>query len=122
MPWRAKLSQSVREFRFLLNPRAPQSAGLSQFITNNYQFFKTLNPSLNFLVREYPDATFKPMVEAEYDDFGEETSVDVSGFSEKQVFDLIKEMHEAGLKSPTTKPREPLDDIVGERLVKAYKD
>mmetsp|Transcript_70600 Transcript_70600/g.147034 ORF Transcript_70600/g.147034 Transcript_70600/m.147034 type:complete len:129 (+) Transcript_70600:35-421(+) len=120
MPWRAKLSQSVREFRFLLNPRAPSSAGLSSFISNNYPFFKTLNPDLNFLVREYPDDDYIPTVTAEYDDFGEEHSVNVTGFTEKQIFNLMKEMHEIGLKKPTTAPRDPLDDIVGERLFTAY--
>eukprot|EP00293_Proteomonas_sulcata_P016415 CAMPEP_0184310890 /NCGR_PEP_ID=MMETSP1049-20130417/35775_1 /TAXON_ID=77928 /ORGANISM="Proteomonas sulcata, Strain CCMP704" /LENGTH=112 /DNA_ID=CAMNT_0026625667 /DNA_START=8 /DNA_END=346 /DNA_ORIENTATION=- len=112
MVWKAGLSVGLRELRFRLNPRSPQAAGLTAFIENNYKFLKALNPNLKFLVREYPDADFEPVVEADLPGPGaKELATGVSNMSEAQILELIKgyadKGHALGIET-----RSNLKDIV----------
>eukprot|EP00802_Teleaulax_amphioxeia_P014499 Tamp_14566.p4 GENE.Tamp_14566~~Tamp_14566.p4 ORF type:complete len:111 (+),score=31.85 Tamp_14566:2-334(+) len=96
MPWRAGLSTTIKELRFLLNPRVPQSDGCRAVIENHYQFLKGLNPSLRFLVRERSDPNFEPIIQAEFA-AGKVEEVSVKGMSEAEVLGVMKKFQAMGM-------------------------
>jgi len=88
MSWRAKLSRSVQELRFIFCGTSPQSSGVRNLFQNQYQDLKYLNPKLPFLWR--PGNGASPTVTARYD-LGREETVDVTNWSEKELEELLKE-------------------------------
>eukprot|EP00285_Hemiselmis_virescens_P009366 CAMPEP_0173377522 /NCGR_PEP_ID=MMETSP1356-20130122/770_1 /TAXON_ID=77927 ORGANISM="Hemiselmis virescens, Strain PCC157" /NCGR_SAMPLE_ID=MMETSP1356 /ASSEMBLY_ACC=CAM_ASM_000847 /LENGTH=115 /DNA_ID=CAMNT_0014330301 /DNA_START=17 /DNA_END=364 /DNA_ORIENTATION=+ len=101
MAWRAAMGTTIHEFRILLNPDAPQSAGMTAFINNQYNFIKALNPSMPFLIRESPDASYTPMMYARYA-YGVEHEKDVSNMSEADVTKAVKTLLMEGTSLPSS--------------------
>mmetsp|Transcript_8519 Transcript_8519/g.26739 ORF Transcript_8519/g.26739 Transcript_8519/m.26739 type:complete len:174 (+) Transcript_8519:39-560(+) len=52
MAWRSNLSKVADAIVFTFTPEKGQ--GMSSFLKRNYAMFKTLNPSMPLLVRDYP--------------------------------------------------------------------
>mmetsp|Transcript_12698 Transcript_12698/g.21383 ORF Transcript_12698/g.21383 Transcript_12698/m.21383 type:complete len:101 (-) Transcript_12698:78-380(-) len=89
MSYRAQLSKSIRELRFVMCQQSPASAGARQFIKQNYSDLKQLNPNFPLIVRECQGA--QPNVMARYD-FGVERRVYLNGLTEAEVDKAVGEL------------------------------
>ena len=110
MSWRARLSRQVQEIRFNICPSSPASSGAIQFIEREYLEFKTLNPRLPFLVREYDN---KPAFLIARYDFGEEKQISIDNKSADEILNDLKDVCLAGDSFPRSDESVPRDlDIV----------
>ncbi|TYZ58007.1 hypothetical protein PybrP1_003502 [[Pythium] brassicae (nom. inval.)] len=105
MSWRAQISRSIQELRFVACDTSQHSHGLRTFFQKNYLELKMLNPRTPFVYREADD--MEPFVYARYD-WGVEKQVFVHNKSDKEVLDVIKDLVEHGF----TLPKSPESDIL----------
>jgi NADH dehydrogenase (ubiquinone) 1 alpha subcomplex subunit 2 len=84
---RLAASSSLREIRLHLCQKSSASAGVREFITNNYVTLKQANPQFPILIRECSGIT--PKVWARYA-YGQEQSVDVANMSAADVMKTLQ--------------------------------
>ncbi|EPS63073.1 hypothetical protein M569_11714, partial [Genlisea aurea] len=93
MAWRAQLSRSIKELRFLFSSNSPSSAATRNFIENNYKDLKTKNPNLPILIREA--TVIEPQLWARYD-MGVEKGIHLEGLDEEQISKALEHLAKAG--------------------------
>lgn len=114
MAWKGALSPIINELKINFNPLTPQARGVMSFINNQYQFIKSLNPSMPFIVREYGGDDFQPTIQARYawgvySNGGATT--DISNKSEAEITQILKDLYLQGTKHPSCNPP-PMKDII----------
>ncbi|GAB9475441.1 Nadh dehydrogenase [Globisporangium polare] len=105
MSWRAQISRSIQELRFVACETSQSSQGLRTFFRKNYEELKMLNPRTPFVYREAEE--MEPFVYARFD-WGVEKQVFVQNKSDKEILDIVKGLVEHGF----TLPKSPESDIV----------
>uniref|UniRef100_M4BBX2 Ribosomal protein/NADH dehydrogenase domain-containing protein n=1 Tax=Hyaloperonospora arabidopsidis (strain Emoy2) TaxID=559515 RepID=M4BBX2_HYAAE len=105
MSWRAQISRSIQELRFVACDTSQSSVGLRTFFHQNYRELKMLNPLTPFVYREAEE--MEPFVYARFD-WGVEKKVPVPGKSDKEVLAVLKGLVDYGL----TLPKSPESDIL----------
>ncbi len=103
MSWRADISRNVQQLRFFYDSRNPQSAGLRQFVENNYRELKALNPYTPLLVRLREGAPTQ--VWAAYDTADEVRELE--GASEAQVEAAVRDLVLKGATQDRGAPAHP---------------
>lgn len=115
MSWRAQISRSLRELRFVACETSQHSQGLRTFIRKNYNELKMLNPTTPFVYREAEE--MEPFVYARFD-WGKEEKVFVHNKSDKEITEIIRELVEHGAKLP----KSPESDLyVAAPIIEAEK-
>ena len=89
MSYRASISSSIRELRFVMCQQSQASLGARAFVRNNYQGIKQANPGFPFIVRECANA--QPTVMARYD-FGIERRLYLNDLTEAEVNAAVEEL------------------------------
>ncbi|KXS18875.1 NADH:ubiquinone oxidoreductase 11 kDa subunit [Gonapodya prolifera JEL478] len=92
-----KLAPVIQELRVHLSQNGSGSAGLRNFILNNYPALKSANPELPILVREAQGVEARLF--ARYG-FGVEKKVVVEGLPESEIEVKLKELVDAGASIP----------------------
>lgn len=133
MAWRARLSINIRKFQFQYNMEDPSSQGLQNFLKNNYNDLKQLNPNLPFLVRPVEEKT-PPVIIADYGihyihyfycyfnlnlliGFQREDLVLVSNFSENQILKQMKKFNDFGEIVLKKEPDFKIEDSLGSDVI-----
>ncbi|KAE8915379.1 hypothetical protein PF010_g2466 [Phytophthora fragariae] len=115
MSWRAQISRSIQELRFVACDTSQSSAGLRTFFRKNYGELKMLNPNTPFVYREAEE--MEPFVYARFD-WGVEEKVPVPGKSDKEILAVLKGLVDRGL----TLPKSPESDLfVAAPIIEAAK-
>ncbi|MDP2435023.1 MAG: hypothetical protein Q8P67_04720, partial [archaeon] len=82
------------------------------FLTNNYYELKSLNPRLPFLIRDAgAEEDYPPMIHARFD-YGHEQTVNVAGYSEEQVENVLRKFVEVSDMMPRSDESTPHDQDV----------
>ncbi|KAF8241960.1 NADH dehydrogenase, alpha subcomplex, subunit 2 [Wilcoxina mikolae CBS 423.85] len=76
----------LKELRFLFCQTGQSSAAVRQFLSKSYPVIKKHNPLIPILIREA--SGIHPKVFARYE-FGKETQVPLSGFTDQEIADKI---------------------------------
>ncbi|ODV89544.1 hypothetical protein CANCADRAFT_27124 [Tortispora caseinolytica NRRL Y-17796] len=83
------LPRAVKELRFILGESGSLSDGLRSFVLRSYPTLRKHNPSVPILVREAQGV--EPIVYARFG-LGKESSVSVSGKTDKEIEKLIAQL------------------------------
>ena len=89
--WKNLSTKRVQELRFLFCSTSDHSAGVRNFIKNQYQDIKADNPKLPILIRE--SNSFNPIVIARFD-YGVEHAASLSNASEADIAKTIANLVE----------------------------
>ncbi|KAK8829138.1 NADH-ubiquinone oxidoreductase 11 kDa subunit [Blastocystis sp. ATCC 50177/Nand II] len=93
MAWRYKLGKNLQELRFLYCEKSVGSKGVRDFIEQQYNGLKAMNPILPIVVRECDGIRAKVIARYDYNNTKE---MDLEGLCNKDVESAVQTLVEKG--------------------------
>jgi len=121
MSWKSNLSRNIMELTVKCCNESAASAATRAFVLNNYHELNTLNPTFPLLIREGDSeksglpprfqVVFHPEVKFTKSGYAmvppKTLTVDLSGLSEDQILNKLKDLVAEGAKTPQVKSEVP---------------